>query len=111
MDVLMTLDEIKAWNNRKFADCPLGTDDVVSIKDIEIPKDFLLTIPHEYKVQNAVKSYVKFGMLDKPISVYVETNEKGRRNKIVLVDGYSRYIAAIKWLSLKFVPIKYIEIY
>jgi ParB-like chromosome segregation protein Spo0J len=48
--------------------------------------------------------------LDKPITVIAETNEKGFHNKYVLVDGYSRYLAAKNWLDIKYVPIKYIDI-
>lgn len=90
---------------------PEGTDEVVHFSQIVIPLDFKKHEPHLYKIKRAIRYFVLHNnIIDKPISVIAETNERGYKNKLVLIDEYSRYLALVNWLGLKYVPVKYIEI-
>ena len=90
---------------------PNGTDEVVHISQIVIPKNFKKHKPHNYKIKAAIKYFVLHNnVIDKPITVIAETNEKGFKNKMVLVDEYSRYLALVDWIGLKYIPVKYIEV-
>ncbi len=89
---------------------PEDTDEIVHICDIIIPPLFKKSKTHGYKIKKAIAYYAKRGMLDKPISVIAETNEKGLHNKYLLIDEYSRYIACKKWMNISYVPVKYINI-
>ena len=53
--------------------------------------------------------YFKLGHLDKPITVIIETNEKGKPNKFLLVDGYTRFLFARNYLHRELIPAKYIS--
>lgn len=86
-----------------------GADELVDINDIIIPGNFNLTKPRRVKIIRAYEYFNKIGYFDKPISVVAEVNERGKPNRLILIDEYSRYIAA-KWLHMKFVPVKYIDI-
>ena len=96
--------------DRDLDKVPEGTDEVVSICDIIISNDFKRTKPRIEKIQSAVKHYLKLGLFDVPITVIADTNEQGLHTKFLLVDGYSRYIAAKEWIGLKYIPVKYISI-
>jgi len=48
--------------------------------------------------------------MDKSISIIAFTNENGKSNELLLVDEYSRYLAAKEHLNLDYVPVKYIDI-
>lgn len=96
--------------DRDFIEIPEGTDEVVAICDIIISNDFKRTKPRIEKIQRAVKHYLKLGSFDVPITVIAITNEQGLHTKFLLVDGYSRYIAAKDWIGLKYIPVKYISI-
>lgn len=85
-------------------------DSVVRIGDIKIPPSFDCTKPLDYKMKRCRSLYKKLGHLDKAITVIVETNEKGKPSKLILVDGYSRYLYAKEQLKLQYVPVKYITI-
>jgi len=90
---------------------PEGTEEIIHISQIIIPKNFKKHKPHSYKIKNAIKYFVAHNnVIDKPITVIAETNEMGFRNKAVLVDEYSRYLALTDWLGLKYIPVKYIDI-
>ena len=54
--------------------------------------------------------YEKLGHLDKPITVVAETNERGRHNKFILVDGYTRYLYMRYTLKQDMIPVRYIDI-
>lgn len=97
-------------HNDELMNQPEGTDEVVSIYDIEIPRNFKRTITNPDKIKKAVRYYVEHGRLDKPITVIAETNERKLHSKLWLIDGYSREIAAREWIGLKRVPVKYIDI-
>lgn len=96
--------------DRDFIETPEGTDEVVAICDVIIPINFKKTPPQVEKVKRAVKYFFMFGMLEAPITVIADTNEQGLHTKFLLVDGYSRYIAAKDWIGLKYIPVKYISI-
>lgn len=96
--------------DRELDKTPEGTDEVVAICDIIISNDFKRTKPRIEKIQRAVKHYLKYGSFDVPITVIAITNEQGLHTKFLLVDGYSRYIAAKDWIGLKYIPVKYISI-
>ena len=113
----MELKKYKLKPRKKFItkieelNLPEGTDEVVHFSQIVIPLDFKKHKPHLYKIKNAIRYFVLHNnMIDKPISVIAETNEKGYRNKLVLIDEYSRYLALVNWLRLKYVPVRYIDI-
>jgi len=103
-------EEFLILHNGKLIKVPEGTDEVVSIDDIEIPRNFRRTVTNPDKIKKAVRFYVEHGMLDKPITVIAETNEHKLHNKLWLIDEYSRAIAAHDWIGLKNVPVKYIDI-
>jgi hypothetical protein len=81
----------------------------VHIEDIVIPDDFKRTHCGHNKIRWAKEYYQRNGFMDKPISVISETNERGKPNKLILIDEYSRYKAAIE-LGLTDVEVKYIDI-
>lgn len=86
----------------------INADDMVYIEDIIIPPEFANSHTNPNKIKKAIRFYVKNGHFDKPISVIPEINEKGRKNKLLLINELSRYLAAIK-LNLDIVPVKYID--
>lgn len=86
-----------------------NADDIVSTEDILVPPDFAITHTSEKKIRKAILFYHENGYFDKPIIVVAETNERGQRNKLILVDGLSRYIAAIR-LYVDIISVKYIGI-
>ncbi|MDF2950457.1 MAG: hypothetical protein K0S18_40 [Anaerocolumna sp.] len=86
-----------------------GGDELVDIYDITIPENFKLTKPKRKKIYRAFNYFIRNGFFDKPISVIIESNENGKANRFVLVDGYSRYVAA-RWMYMRFIPVKYIDI-
>lgn len=89
---------------------PNGTVEFVHIEDIKIPPDFTRSPPRRYKVENAKVFYQQNGCFDKPISLIAETNEKGKPNKLVLVDGFARYKAALR-LGIKKLPVTYVDVF
>jgi hypothetical protein len=93
-----------------YYNVPEGTDEIVKIEDIIIPDDFKNTQCSHNKVRWAKEYYIRNGHFDKPISVIVETNERGLPNKLILIDQYSRYLAAQKLLWITHLPVKYIDI-
>lgn len=56
----------------------------IKLCDIKIRDDFMSTPPSDKKIKKAVRHIEKFKRIDKPIIL----------NNGVLVDGYSRYLAA-----------------
>lgn len=88
---------------------PLGTEAYVHIEDIKIPPDFTISHPSKWKIKKYTNRYVKLGYLDEPLSVVPETNEDGHPNKLLLVNGYIRYLIAKDW-NFDLVPVKYIDI-
>lgn len=88
---------------------PEDTDEEVLIKDIVVPNDFKKTRPAQWKIKRIRHYYNKYKRLDKSITVIAETNERGKNNKFVLVDGYTRYIFSRYILRLDVVPVKYIS--
>lgn len=57
----------------------------IKLSDVKICDDFARTPPTDRKIKKAVRHIEKFKKIDKPIVL----------NDGVLVDGYSRYLAAI----------------
>jgi len=92
-----------------FVNQPKGTEDIVDIRNIIIPPTFAQTEPQSWKMSRCQKRYHQSGHLDSPISVIPETNEDGKSTKLLLVDGYTRYLLA-RYIKLKEIPIKYIDI-
>lgn len=86
-----------------------GADDMVNTEDVVVPTSFARSHTSEIKIGNAISFYRKHGYFDKPITVIPETNERGLHNKLVIVDGFSRYIAAIR-LHIDIIPAKYIDL-
>lgn len=90
-------------NSKKLLD---GADDLVKIEDIKIPSDFAVLVPTKEKMIKKATYYDENGKFDKPIIVVPETNERGKPNKLMLVDGYINYIIAI-CRNEKYVPVQY----
>jgi hypothetical protein len=88
---------------------PEETDDVVAIEDIHIPDEFKRTNCRDEKIRKAVEYYIANGCFDKPISVSAVVNERGKPNELMLVNEYSRLLAAQR-LYVTHLPIKYIMI-
>lgn len=84
-------------------------DEVVRVSDIIIPEEFSNTRTSKNKIRWAKEYYQRNGHFDKPISVVAHTNEDGYPNELLLVDEYSRYLAAVE-LKLQFIPVIYIDI-
>lgn len=89
---------------------PLGTDEIVHIADVLVPNEYRKHKPHDYKIQKALRYFIKYGVIDKPITVIAETNEQGLHNKYILVNEYSRYLALVEWCGLNYIPVRYISI-
>jgi hypothetical protein len=85
---------------------PEGTEGVVHIDDIKIPSDFASYIPSMEKIVAKSEYYRNNGMIGKPIIVVPEINERGKPNKLMLVDGYIDFLV-MKFYGIKNVPIKY----
>ena len=83
--------------------------DIVNIDDIDIPDNYKKTRTGTNKKRWAREYYQRNGHFDKPITVIAETNESGEHNRLLLIDEFSRWIAA-KQLHIQFVPVKYISI-
>jgi hypothetical protein len=94
---------------KRFKNQPKGTQAVVHIEDIKIPPTISKSIPSKSKIEKYCKRIFALGRLDKPITVIAETNERNMPNKLILVDGYIRYILA-KRFFMKEVPITYYSI-
>ena len=91
---------------------PYGTDEIVSIKDIEIPKRFKKHYPNQWKMDRALEFYNKHGYVDQPISVVKVAGTgicKHFTIKYLLVDEYTRYLTIVN-KDGKQVPVRYIEI-
>jgi hypothetical protein len=88
---------------------PKCTVEYVRLSDIIIPRDIAESKPSKKKVEEYTKRYIKLGYIDVPITVYPETNERGRPNKLILVDGYIRWRICRDW-NEDLVPVKYIDI-
>lgn len=80
---------------------PDGTEDFISLDQIQVPEAFLQTRPNPYKTQNVIDYVKQNGCLDEPITINRETK--------ILTDGYRRYIVAEK-LEMKTVPVMYEKI-
>lgn len=81
--------------------------DTVLIEDIYIPNCFIRRPPRKHKVRKAIDFYKKHGYFDKLVTIIPETNERGLPNRLVLVDGYARYKAAV-YLHIKEIEAEYI---
>jgi len=92
--------------HNKYMDQPEDTVEVVRIGDIFVPPEFAKNTPLPYKMKRCKRLFYELGHLDKAITVIAEINEYGKPIKLILVDGYSRYLFA---LNRKFrrVPVKY----
>ena len=86
-----------------------GGVELVNIEDIKIPTVFSSAGVRKSKVIKASQFYVEHGYYDKPVTLIAETNEKGLHNKLLLVDGFSRYVSA-KNMQIPVLPAKYISI-
>ena len=89
---------------RKFK--PKGTVEYVRMSDIIIPRFIAESHPSQKKIDEYTKRYIKFGYIDTPVTVYPETNEKGKPNKLILVDGFIRWKIAKEW-NEDYIPVKY----
>ena len=98
----------KKHTYNKFWNQPEGTQDTVRISDIIIPKCYLNTQPKQHKLDRVEDAYISLGHLDKPITVVAETNERGKANKFILVDEYTRFIFARNY-GINKIPVKYIS--
>lgn len=97
--------------HNEFENQPEGTDYMARIGDITIPKQFRhpYSKPKQEKMDKARNYYKKNGIVDKPISVEIITNELGNPTKFLLVDEYTRYLT-LKGNDQFFVPVKYVSV-
>lgn len=81
---------------------PIGTEDIIDIQSILIPKAFkrIKSRPARVKYEKYENYYKLNGVINKPISVKVIDN------KIILTDQYVRYLI-LKTKGERHVPIKY----
>lgn len=96
--------------NKKKVVAITESTEYVHIEDIVIPEDFKNTECSYNKIRWAKEYYQRNGHMDKSISIIAFTNENGKSNELLLVDEYSRYLAAKEHLNLDYVPVKYIDI-
>lgn len=90
-----------------FTRKPKGTDEMVDIADIVIPKVFQHSQPRQWKIDKALEYYIKHKKVDKPLLVEPITNENGKPNQLYLVDNYIRYLV-LNWSGVKRAPVKYV---
>lgn len=91
-----------------FTRKPKGTDEMVDIEDIIIPKVFQHSQPRQWKIDKALEYYIKHKKVDKPLLVEPITNEKGKPNQLYLVDNYVRYLIMLD-NEVKRVPVQYVN--
>ena len=82
--------------------CP--EKEYLRLEEIRIPEDFQKHPPRPLKVRDRANFYQEKGRMDE----LVEVKEKGTDGKHLLVDGYSRYVAA-KALELEKIAVDIIE--
>lgn len=92
-----------------FQKKPDTTEDMVRLKDIKIPPDFTRCLPALEKIRIKSQHYSQHKELDKPITVTCTSNEKGRPNKLMLVDGYISYLILL-FNGEEYAPVKYLYI-
>lgn len=73
---------------------------IVDINAVSVYALFLKNYPKKQKIEKAKSYYLLNKKIDKPIKAIVNGE------KIVLVDGYSRY-CALKELGIKYVPVNF----
>jgi hypothetical protein len=108
-ETIIDISKAVCINSRMFINQPNKTDEVVNISRIFIPEDFRKSPPQMYKVNRVKRFYETHQYLDKPISVIAEVNEYDNSTTLILVDGYSRYIYALR-NGINRIPVKYIDI-
>lgn len=91
---------------RLFQKQPDNTEDIVRLKDIKIPTEFTRCLPSKEKIVSKAEYYKKHKVLEHPITVICESNEKGRPNKLILADGYISYLILL-FGGEEFAPVKY----
>jgi hypothetical protein len=77
---------------------PDGTEDFILLDQIVVTEEFLNSHPSVEKTKLALNHVKRTGYLDEPIMINQDTK--------VLLDGYTRYIAA-KDMKMNLVPIVY----
>jgi hypothetical protein len=77
---------------------PDGTVEFISLGKIVVSEEFLNTNPSVDKIQKVMNHVKLTGSLDEPITI--------NRYTMILTDGYTRYISALK-LGIDLVPIVY----
>ncbi|MBT2688381.1 hypothetical protein J7I93_09320 [Bacillus sp. ISL-47] len=75
-----------------------GTEEFILLDKIIVSEEFLNTTPSVDKIQKVINYVKRTGVLDEPITI--------NRNTMILTDGYTRYISALK-LGIDLVPIVY----
>lgn len=85
---------------------PKDTDDIVKLCDIKIPKNYAILVPAQEKIKKKAAYYDENGCYDSPITVIPEINEKGKVNRLMLVDGYINYLQAM-FRNEEYIPVKY----
>ena len=92
--------------SKVFVNQPENTQDVIPIGNITIPQIFRMTKPRDEKLKYYQKLFKENGFLDKPLTIRVQTNEKGFPNELLLTNGYIRYLIA-KMFNITEVPVIY----
>lgn len=89
-----------------FQKMPDNADGIVRLEDIKIPPEYTRFLPSREKIIKKAQHYKKNKVLDNPITVVCHPNEKGRPNKLILVDGYIGYLILL-FCGQEYAPIKY----
>jgi hypothetical protein len=87
---------------------PYGTDAVVFLGDIIVPKVVRKSIPNPWKMDKVTEFYQKHGFIDKPLLVSRVNNNGNGKDTYLLVDHYTRYKVLIEDLQA-FAPVQYID--
>ena len=110
MKVKSIFKSIKRGLYEKIHNQPLDTEDTVLTASIIVPWAFRTkeSRPSNVKMIARRKYFAKYGRMDEAIEVEVKERGNGLPPKLILRNGYTRYLVAKEFGEL-FVKIKYIK--
>jgi len=97
-EIQQAVEQVATVVEEKIEPMPEGTEDIIPLKSIIVPEEFLKTRPNAQKNQIVIDFVKTNGHLDEPITIDKST--------MTLVDGYRRYVVA-KQLKMTKVPVNY----
>lgn len=81
---------------------PTDTEEIISIANIIVPREFIRSYPSFNKVIEYSMRFVENNMIDKVITV----KKSLKNNKYILTDGYIRYLI-LKQNNISEVPVRF----